>query len=61
MSFFKNSKNESEEIRGIPDNNLHRLDDVKIVAVGLARLMEAVGCDDHVLIDELYKRGGKVS
>lgn len=59
MAFFTNSKKENEQIRGISDNDLSRLDDIKIVAVGLARFMEAMGCSDDVLINELYKRGGK--
>lgn len=57
MRLFKTNKKENEQIRGIPDGDLKRLDNIKLISVGLARLMETVGCEDEELIAELYRRG----
>jgi hypothetical protein len=46
-----------EQIRGIPDKKLERLTNEQLLCVGLARAMEAQGCEDTVLIKELYERG----
>lgn len=58
MGFLFNSKKEMEEIRGIPDGHLPTLKDLPLIMVALARFMESEGCDDEVLIKELYRRGG---
>lgn len=57
MGWLTNSEKESEEIRGVPDAKLPFLDDGRLVMLTLARLLQAIGCDDAALIEELYRRG----
>ena len=59
MGWFFNSPKESEEIRGIPDTELPALTDMQILLVAMARLYEGDGLDDYVLVEELYRRGGR--
>lgn len=52
------SESESpEEIRGIADDRLKFVPTQNLVLIAIARLMEANGVDDEVLIEELYLRG----
>ena len=55
-----NSPEVSEDIRGIPDNELPTLTNDQLICVALARLYEGEMLDDEVLIEELYRRGGRV-
>lgn len=60
MGLFTNSKKTSAEIRGVDDAALPKLSNEQLIMIAMARLYEATGIDDYVLIDELYRRGRKV-
>lgn len=52
------SKSESpEEIRGMSNERLKFVPTQNLVLIAIARLMEANGVEDEVLIEELYLRG----
>ncbi len=58
MGWLFNTKEESADIRGVPDEALSTLTDTQVILIALARLYEGQGMDDRVLIDEMYRRGG---
>jgi len=61
MGLFTKDKNEDAEIRGLPDANLPKLTDERLVMLALARLFEAQGVDDEAMVQELYRRGSTLS
>lgn len=57
MSIFFNTKEEMEELRGLPDHKVLTLSNEQLIMLALGILFGAEGVGDEVIMQELLRRG----